>query len=62
MLFDIRMVGSQCSRVKRRKSLFSKHSTKSNESQVTAQTLEKLVGEKKSGKCPSNWMRASTAI
>lgn len=59
MLFGIRMAGSQCSGVKRKKALFSKHPTKSNESQVAAQTLEKLAGEKeKSGKCPSNGLRA----
>ena len=59
MLFDIRMARSQCSGVKRKKALFSKHPTESNESQVAAQSLEKLAGGKeKSGKCPSNWMRA----
>lgn len=63
MLFGIRMAGSQCSAVKRKKALFSKHPTKSNESQVAAQTLEKLAGEKeKSGKCPSNGLRAWTAL
>lgn len=63
MLFDIRMAGSQRSGVKRKAALFSKHPTESNESQVTAQTLEKLAGGKeKSGKCPSNWMRAWAAL
>lgn len=59
VLFDVGVAGSQCSGVKRRKTLSSKHPTKSNESQEAAQTLEILMGEKgKSGKCPSNWMRA----
>lgn len=46
------MTGSHCSGVKRKKALFSKHPTKSDESQVAVQPLEKLVGKKeKSGKC-----------